>query len=45
MFVVGTSVMVWPAADSIHQARKSCAKIAVFDMNMPVGTGVLQDKD
>jgi NAD-dependent deacetylase sirtuin 5 len=36
MIVVGTSAMVWPAADFIHKARKSGAKIAVFDMNKPV---------
>ncbi|QDS76300.1 hypothetical protein FKW77_002126 [Venturia effusa] len=45
MIVVGTSAMVSPAADYVHRARKSGAKIAVFDLNMPVGTGVLQEGD
>lgn len=45
MIVVGTSAMVWPAADFVHKARKGGAKVAVFDTNIPVGTGVLRDGD
>jgi NAD-dependent deacetylase sirtuin 5 len=45
MIVVGTSAMVWPAADFVHKARKGGAKVAVFDMNRPVGTGILMDAD
>lgn len=45
MIVVGTSAMVWPAADFVHKARKGGARVAIFDMKMPAGTGVLKDGD
>ncbi|KAF2433155.1 DHS-like NAD/FAD-binding domain-containing protein [Tothia fuscella] len=45
MIIVGTSAMVWPAADFIHKARKNGAKIAVFDQVRPVGSDVLRDGD
>jgi NAD-dependent deacetylase sirtuin 5 len=45
MIDVGTSAMVWPAADFVHKARKNGAKIAVFDVNEPIGSNVLMDGD
>jgi NAD-dependent deacetylase sirtuin 5 len=45
MLVIGTSAMVWPAAEFIHKARKKGAKVAVFDMKKPIGSDVLMDGD
>jgi NAD-dependent SIR2 family protein deacetylase len=39
MLVVGTSALVYPAADYIHAARARGARIAVFNMEEPTEEG------